>query len=205
MSDSLSSARYRNFATVVYPDSASLDWKDIIINEHVPVFISPLHDRDVDPLNQPKKPHYHVMVMYDGKKSHAQVRDFFDRFGGVGLEVVQSIRGYARYLCHLDNPEKAQYSQDDVVCYAGADYVGVIGLAIDKMRALSEMQDFCDEYDVKNFYLLSSYARVHRSDWHRVLCESGTYFMREYLKGRKYAQQDGYMHIFDKKTGNIIF
>ena len=101
--------RGRNFATVVYPESASADWQEVLAAEFVPAFISPLHDKDINPGGEVKKAHYHVILMFDGKKSEDQVREVFARIGGVGLERVQSIRGYARYLCHLDNPEKQQY------------------------------------------------------------------------------------------------
>ena len=31
-------------------------------------------------------------------------------------------KGAMRYLCHLDDPQKAQYSQVDVQCIGGLDY-----------------------------------------------------------------------------------
>ena len=96
--------RKRNFATVVYPESAPENWQEILAGMFVPAFISPLHDKDINPTGEPKKPHYHVVVMNDGKKSIEQAQELFAAIGGVGCEVVQSIRGYARYLCHLDNP-----------------------------------------------------------------------------------------------------
>lgn len=164
--------RSRNFATVVYPESAPEDWQDILARHCVPAFISPLHDRDVNPGGEPKKPHYHVVLMFEGKKSIPQVTEIFESIGGVGCEVVKSIRGYARYLCHLDNPEKAQYNIDDVRSIA-SDYIGTIGLAIDKHVALGEMQDFCEKYNIYSFYLLCRYARENRTDWYRVLCEIG--------------------------------
>ena len=102
--------RARNYACVVYPDSAPTNWQDILSGHCVPAFISPLHDKDFNVTGEPKKPHYHVVLMFDGKKSVNQVTEIFQSFGGVGCEVVKSIRGYSRYLCHLDNPEKAQYN-----------------------------------------------------------------------------------------------
>ena len=92
--------RSRNFATVVYPESAPNDWQEILSSHFVPSFVSPLHDKDKNPTGEDKKPHYHVVVMFEGKKSDEQVKEVFDSIGGVGLEKVQSIRGYARYLCH---------------------------------------------------------------------------------------------------------
>lgn len=195
--------RTRNFATVVYPESAPEDWKEILFSHCVPAFISPLHDKDVNPTGEPKKPHYHVMLMFEGKKSVAQVEEIFSSINGVGCEVVKSVRGYARYLCHLDNPEKYQYDTSEVTCLA-SDYLGTIGLAIDKYHAIGEMQDFCDRYNVVSFYALATYARAHRSDWHRILCDCGSVFMREYLQSRKWSVEQDYGKIIDPETGEIV-
>lgn len=198
-----SDSRVRNFATVVYPESAPDNWQEILSRHCVPAFISPLHDKDVNPTGEPKKPHYHVVLMFEGKKSIAQVTEIFDTINGVGCEVVKSLRGYARYLCHLDNPEKAQYEPSDVRCIA-SDYIGTIGLAIDKYVAIGEMQDFCDRYNVVSFYALSRYARANRPDWHRVLCDCGAVFMREYLKSRLWSSQNNSMDIIDPDSGEIL-
>lgn len=196
-------SRARNFATVVYPESAPDNWQDILERHCIPAFISPLHDKDVNPTGEPKKPHYHVILMFDGKKSVEQVKEVFDTINGVGCETVKSIRGYARYLCHLDNPEKAQYEPAQVRCIA-SDYIGTIGLAIDKYIAIGEMQDFCDKYDVVSFYALAKYARGHRQDWHRILCDCGSVFMREFLQSRKWSKEQHLDEIVDPETGEVL-
>lgn len=196
--------RTRNYATVVYPESAPENWEIILSNEFVPAFISPLHENDLNPDNSPKKPHYHVILMFDSVKTTEQAKEVFAKIGGVGCEIVKSLRGYSRYLCHLDNPEKAQYNVDNVKSLCGADYISVIGLAIDKFLAMDEMMDFCDKYNITSFYLLSKYARVHRSDWSRVLKESGTIYMREYLKSRQWSIDNNLSSIVDPETGEIL-
>lgn len=179
------SGRTRNYATVVYPESAPPDWLAIAGELKIPCFISPLHDNDLNPTGEPKKPHHHVMVMFEGVKTKEQVAEVFDQIGGVGCEAVQSVRGYARYLCHLDNPEKAQYSVDDVRCFGGADYTDIIGLSIDKYKAVGEMLDYLDLHTDMTYYELLMYARQERFDWFRVLCDSGTYVIKECIKSRR--------------------
>jgi len=198
------SARTRNYATVVYPDSAPDNWQEILAGHFIPAFISPLHESDLNPTGEPKKAHWHVLIMFDSVKTAEQAQDVFKTIGGVGCEVVKSIRGYARYLCHLDNPEKAQYEPSLVRCICGSDYISTIGLAIDKYVALGEMQDFCEKYNVVSFYKLSRYARSHRPDWHRVLCDCGSVFMREYLKSKKWTQENDTDDIIDPETGEIL-
>lgn len=206
MSDKKTSGgvRTRNFATVVYPDSAPSEWLSILQEQFIPGFVSPLHDVDVNPGGESKKPHYHVLITYDSLKTREQAKQVFDKIGGVGCEVVQSIRGYARYLCHLDNPEKAQYSKDAVICLSGADYATVIGLASDKYNALAEMEEFCERYNVVSFYALSRYASKHRTDWSRILKDCGAIYMREYLNSRKWSLENGFGSIVDPETGEKI-
>lgn len=179
--------RTRNYATIVYPESAPDNWQVALSEMCIPCFISPLHDKDLNPTGEEKKAHYHVMIMFEGVKTIEQAKEIFDVIGGVGCDVVQSIRGYARYLCHMDNPEKAQYSPDDVVMYGGADYITTIGLVIDKYKAISEMIDFCNTNDVYSYAELLCWCRENRMDWFRVLCDSGTYVIKEYLKSRKWS------------------
>lgn len=186
--------RARNFACVVYPESAPSNWLDTIAELKIPVFVSPLHDKDFNPkdpetgIAEPKKPHYHVMACYEGKKSLDQAKADFEKFGGVGCEVVSSLRGYARYLCHLDNPEKAQYSVDDVKAFGGADFVTAIGLPTDKYKAIREMIEWCKSEDIVLYSDLLEFASVNRSDWFRVLCDNGTVVIMSYLKSRQYEK-----------------
>lgn len=186
--NSKGAGRTRNYATVVYPESAPDNWQDILNSFMVPVFISPLHDKDINPNGTPKKPHYHVMLMYEGPKTRQQAHELFQQIGGVGTEIVNSLRGYARYLCHLDNPEKAQYDREQVKCLCGADYSNAIGLPTDKYKALSEMMCFCDEYNIDSFYKLSNYAAQNRMDWFRVLADTGSVFMREWLRSKTWTE-----------------
>ena len=195
--------RTRNFATIVYPESAPENWQDILMSFCIPALISPLHDKDIDDTGEPKKPHYHVLIMFEGVKTVEQAKDVFEPIGGVGCKVVQSVRGYARYLCHLDNPEKAQYEPSDVCCIA-SDYIDIIGLAVDKYKAIGEMQDFCEKYDVVSFYALARYSRANRSDWHRILCDCGAVFMREYLQSRKWSKDQNLLDIVDPETGEVL-
>ena len=181
---SYGAGRTRNYACVVYPDSAPENWKEIIAESKVPVFISPLHDQDKNPNGEPKKPHYHVMIMYEGVKTKDQVTEFITSFGGVGCEVVNSIRGYARYLTHKDNPEKAQYNDEDVVSFGGADYRNAIGTAADKAKSIREMIAWIEENDITCFADLLTYASINRSDWFDTLINSGAYVVKEFIKSR---------------------
>lgn len=181
--------RTRNFATIVYPESAPENWLEVLDNLHVQAFVSPLHDRDLNPDGEPKKPHWHVLIMFDGVKTVAQAEDLLKQIGGVGCQKINSVRGNARYLCHLDNPEKVQYNSQDVLAFAGADYSEICSLVSDKYAIFREMLAFCETNSVFNFADLLIYASENRNDWFRVLCDGGVYVLKEYIKSRNWGQE----------------
>lgn len=179
--------RTRNFATVVYPESAPDNWMDILNDYHVPAFVSPLHEFDVNASGEIKKAHYHVMVMYDSLKSVSQAKEFFSAIGGVGCEVVNSIRGMARYLCHLDNPEKYQYNAVEVKSFGGADYASVVELETDRVKIIADMQEWCRAEGCVSLSELYDYSRVHNYDWFRALATHCNNVMAAYLKSLKWT------------------
>lgn len=173
------------FATIVYPESAPADWIQIIKDTHVPTLVSPLHDKDILPDGSPKKPHYHVMQIYDGNKNfETQVKPIFDRFGGVGREEILSQRGYARYMCHMDNPEKYQYEQEEVQELNGACYSAIVTLPTDELAMLDDMFDFIEDNDIYSFRKFLFWCKSNQREWYRLLTTSKTYIIKEYLKSR---------------------
>lgn len=170
------------YATVVYPESAPDNWLEILDSYHFGYFVSPLHDEDVNPDGVIKKAHYHVMFLFDSLKSEEQFFEIRDAIGGVGREIVSSCRGYARYLCHLDNPEKVQYNISEVKSGGGANYDEIIGLPSDKYQIIGEMMDWCVENQCYSYFELIRYARLYRSDWYRGLCDNCTSVIKEFLK-----------------------
>ncbi len=174
--------RTRNYATVVYPESAPADWKVLLQEQCVPAIISPIHDRDINTDGTLKKKHFHVMILFDGTKTKEQAGEVFSVIGGVGIEPIKCTRAYARYLCHLDNPDKAKYAIEDVISCAGADYYSMISMATDKYTAIGEMIEFCMNNSIVAYSELLLYAKNNRMDWFRVLCDNGTLTMVQFLK-----------------------
>lgn len=201
-SGDMASKRYRDFATVVYPESAPDDWMDILENFKIQALISPLHDKDLNPTGEPKKPHYHVQIMFEGAKSKDQAIELFKQIGGVGCEIVNSKRGMARYLTHLDNPEKYRYSEDDVKILGGADYWDIINLPSDKYALIGDILDFVIENRVSNIIDLFRYVRdMNLYDWYRVVVDN-TFLFSQYckaVKDRKLEITEGKVLMNEKK------
>lgn len=176
------SGRFRNFATVVYPESAPADWLTVLDSLHVPAFVSPLHDADVNADNTPKKAHYHVLLMFSSVKTVEQAKEAITAIHGVGCETVSTVRGYARYLVHADNPEKAQYSKSDVRAFGGADYDAITHLPTDDVKMIREMMEYIRVNQVTSFALFADICAVEHEDWFRALVTKSTYFIKEYIK-----------------------
>lgn len=175
--------RSRNFATVIYPESAPEDWQEQLIQLHVAALVSPLHDRDLNPNGELKKPHWHVMVMFESPKDYdTQVKPIFDSLGAVGREEVFSARGYARYLTHKDNPEKAQYDEKDILSFGGADYYAITNMPTDDMKLLTDIFRFVRVNQIVSFAELLDFAAVHRPDWFSTIAMSRAYIVDKYIK-----------------------
>lgn len=103
----------RHWTFIVYPESIKEDWIQVLIETGLPFAISPLHDKDLNADGSIKKPHYHVILTYDGPTTYKSVNDNICQIIGSTIpKRVLSLRGIYRYLTHEDNPEKYQYNRD---------------------------------------------------------------------------------------------
>lgn len=171
-------SRYWSF--IVYPESVLVDWKAKLTELGCVFAVSPLHDRDLNANGEPKKPHYHVLVQFDGPTTYKNVKESIcDVVGGTIPQRTISLRGYYRYLAHLDNPEKAQYDINQVECFGGfkidltTSEINIIKSNIldeIKKHKFTEYADLCDYYkDLGDF------------DYFEIVCNN-TFFFSNYLK-----------------------
>ncbi len=176
-------SRTRNYATIVYSESAPQDWQEILASLHIPALISPLHDRDMTADGEIKKPHYHVIVMFSGVKTQKQAKDIMTKIGGVGAEAVNSLTAYARYLIHEDNPDKAQYSANDVVALSGADYETITYIPPDELSVIVDIIDYIYKNQIRSFARLVNVCKNKNKEWLRVIVLKKTsYFFFQYIK-----------------------
>lgn len=182
--------RSRTWSIIVYPESLPENWLQILEELCVPAFVSPLHDSDVEEgTGEPKKPHYHIMLMYSGMQTQSRVKEVSELLGGALPQGVRDPRSMARYLCHLDQPSKHRYDTADVLQIGGADYLSMIASPSDKYQQIAEMIDFCQQRGIYEYCDLVDYARANNSDWFRCLCDNGTYVVKEYLKSASWKRK----------------
>lgn len=182
--------RGRNWAIVVYPESLPENWKDIIRQE--PVAISPLHDKDANPDGTKKKAHYHLLLNYKGNKSFEQMDQIARALRAPIPERVSSLTGYARYLTHMDNPEKYQYDSSLIETYGGFDLESCLALSTgDKRQALRDMLAFISENEIMHLKDFADYCMSEEAPagWFELLTERNTLFIKEYIKSNWQKEQ----------------
>lgn len=184
--DAKRAGRTRNFVGILYPESAPQDWREKLADLKIEALVSPLHDKDKNPDGTKKKAHYHIVLMFDVVKTLEQAAKIFKSIGAIDhCEKINSLRGQVRYLCHLDNPEKAEYSVSDVQAFGGADFYSLINLPSSKYGLIREMKAFCEENQIYEYCDLFDYAIDNNEMWYRCLCDESTFVMNNYLKSKR--------------------
>lgn len=109
-SDKQDALKGRHFAYVVYPESAPADWIEQLQQTGLSFVVSPLHDKDVDPTGTLKKPHYHVIISWGNTTTYRAARGLCDKIRCPRPQMLKSPNAMYRYMQHLDNPDKYQYT-----------------------------------------------------------------------------------------------
>lgn len=174
----------------MYPESMPDNWRDVIRGWHIECAVSPLHDKDFDEDGTVKKPHYHVFLKFDGSKSFSQVRRIAGAVSGGMVEVVHNCRSALRYLCHLDDDDKAQYSWQDVESFCGIDLGRLTEderMSIQqRVKMLAEMSLFIDQNNVTEYDEFETFCRESNWEWYTLLCTSGREHVRHKISSKRF-------------------
>ena len=185
----------RNWAFVLYPESAPKNWREQLLQTGLQCAVSPLHDRDVNPTGEPKKPHYHVILAYSGPTSYNVVKALTNgKLGQTIPQPLEQIEGYYRYLTHKDNPEKAQYNASDIETINGFDIRNYIDLTKSEVvRLKREIQAFIRDNQIFEYADLMDLlmdAGEEMADHYEVAANNTVFFDR-YLSSRRFRAAGG--------------
>lgn len=198
--------KIKAFATIIYIESVDIkELVDKIEETHLKAYLSPIHDADKTEQGQPKKPHYHLMIIFDGPTTENKGRKIIEYLGGVGCEKILSIRGYARYLCHLDCKNKPIYDTDYIMEFNGVEkYTNWIQDQDNEGTIINLMLDFIEEYDVLSFREFLIYCARHKEkSWYPIL-RKNTFLIKEYLKSRKWDKTNTHISkLYEKIFENL--
>ena len=192
--------RARAWTFILYPESVQENWREILDGHHVPWACSPLHDRDVNATGEPKKPHWHILLSFGGKKAYKQIWSVSEGINGTRPQVCHDQKGLIRYFTHRDNPEKAQYDQRDIEAHGGFDLEEYLKpTASECMRLQNEMIEWCFHNGITDFADLQIYAIRERIDWAAELNRS-CFQITQFLKSMRHR---GNKPICNPETGEI--
>ena len=181
----------RIWATVGYPESLPTDWKDKLIETGLQIAISPLHDKDINPTGEVKKPHYHIIFNYEGPTTYNHVKELCDSLNMTIPIKLESLRGMYRYHLHLDNPEKYQYDDRDRILLNGFDPKSVDALTateIDKIT--TEILAFIDDNDILEYSDLLYEFRVNDLVNMLNVAKSHTILFNTYIRSKRHKLQN---------------
>lgn len=202
----MASSRWYQWEAVVWPENLSS--LDVIINDFgVKGFLSPLHSMDGG------KSHYHWIMCFDSAKTYVQVMDMLRESGLHSLDpdddehsavntvrYVKDLTTRARYLCHLDSPNKFHYATEDVICIGGMSYSQFLDFVSDKVQNDLSLIGLIDKYQLRSYAQLVKYCLyVDKESYRSVVGRCG--FWSAYLRSlREDPTNFEIQNIIDERT-----
>ena len=161
----------RNWTFLVYPESCPNNWTDILNDLHLNWCHSPLHHGYKNEDLQERKDHFHVVCFFEGNKSFKNMFAITQLVNGTIPKKVESKSGLIRYLLHLDNPEKEQFDDNEIIsCYGGCDVQEYLESQYNRDEVIHQMELFCKKNLITEYPILKDYAYMyHRRTWYHAL------------------------------------
>lgn len=203
-------SRTRNWTIVLYPESAPKNWRNILDDFHIEWIESPLHDSDINANGEPKKAHWHILLMFGGVKTYEQVKEITDKLNSPIPQRCHNAKAMVRYMAHLDNPDKAHYSVSDIKAHGGVDLAEMLRpSSSERYTLIREMIDYVRKNNILEFQDLMDYASENRfDDWFPLLCDNSAYVVGQYIKSQRHRKNDCKQNCdgftVDSVTGEVL-
>ena len=179
----------RYWALVCYPESLPNNWLEILQNTGLEIAISPLHDKDINPDNTTKKPHYHLILCYNNPTTYNNVKtNICDVLHCPIPQPLESVKGYYRYLIHKDNPEKYQYNESEIKTLNGFDSSNFFDMTNNEISSiLNLLTDFIEEQGISEYRdLICMIKQNDKLREYMPIAQKQTIFLNAYIKSYKY-------------------
>ena len=181
----------RYWAMVLYPESAPEDWRKRLQETGIQCAISPLHNKDLNADNSPKKAHYHIILAYEGPTTYNNVLHLTESLNQPIPQPLEQLRGYYRYLVHKDNPEKYQYNELDITTLNGFDVSNYLELTNSQVVSiLKEITQFIDDNNITEYSTLMRTFRENdfMSQFFEIAMNK-TIFLNTYITSRRHSKK----------------
>lgn len=182
--------RTRNWTFILYPESAPVNWRSVLDDLCIPWVESPCHQFDVDEATgELKKAHYHVMLLFRGKKSFEQISSIAKSLNGSLVKRVQDTIGLTRYFAHLDHPHKYQYDPKDIVPHGGVDLDKLlVRSTAERHQTLRDILSYAKEKNISEYCDLVDQilSDEDHAEWFDLITESYTIFLSSYFRSKSF-------------------
>lgn len=205
MSEKKSTVKKRNWAFFLYPESAPENWREMLQMSGLQCAVSPLHDKDIDPNGEPKKPHWHVIAVYSGPTSYNVVNALCGSLNAPHPQALEQVRGYYRYLTHKDNPEKAQYDDKDITTINGFNISDFSELTRSEVNAIKfRLQKLIREQEIFEYSDFMDYLQDNDMMSEYEVASNNTMFFDRYIRSRNCKRVTSKKPKIDPDTGEIL-
>lgn len=137
-----------------------------------------------------KKAHYHLVVCYQAVQTFDAVKSDFSELNGTQCERVRDLNSIIRYLTHQDDPKKAQYNRDDILCFGGADLDALDEYGTGELHlALKAMRKYIRRQHIFDYYLFCDLCDDLYADWARLLDTRCAYVVEKYIHSYRAANE----------------
>lgn len=181
----------RNWAFILYPESAPENWREELVKTGLPICVSPLHDKDINEgTNEPKKPHHHVIMCYSGPTSYNVVKGLTDKLNQPIPQPLESVKGAFDYLTHENNPEKAHYNKKDISYINGFDIADFADMSKSELtRLIREIHTIIQAEDIIEYSDLLDWL-MENDDSNELysVAYSHTILFNSYISSRRHKK-----------------
>lgn len=193
-------SKERYFTFIMYEDSRPKDWKEVLQQTGLQFAISPYHDKDINPTGEKKKPHWHVLIVFNGPSTLNNANKISNSINGTICQPVKSTTGIIRYFSHKDNPEKAQYNEEDITTINGLDIKDLNGLTTTQIEIIKrEIVNFIRDNEILEYrQLIDNLLDNQLYSWLEV-ASNKTIFFKAYLDSGRYQKKENLKEILTKK------
>lgn len=166
---------------IAYPESLPNNWEEILLETMLPIYISPLHLYDIDSNGNTKKPHYHIIVTFDGPTTFRNVhKNICVPLNATIPKLILSVKGAYDYLTHKNNPDKYQYHKEDIIYLNGANES-----LVDKEQFINDgfyfIENFIVDNSISNFRTLVLSINALGNSHLSSLLRTNAYYFKLFL------------------------
>ena len=178
----------------MYEDSRPENWREELEKTMIKICISPKHDKDKYEKDTEehkkgdiKKAHWHILLCFEGPTTYNNALRIAKKVGANIVFQAYSIKGSCEYFIHKNNPEKAQYSEEDYIYLNGFNIDDINQLTTNEVEEIKRgivniiRQQNIHEYSVIYDFLLDNEMYTMTQ-----VLSNNTMFFVAYIKSKKF-------------------